>query len=215
MVISPQIVLDNFPMVSSLIDEDTKWWKTNFVRSIFLPFEAESILKIPISYSIREDQLIWLGNKNGSFTVKSAYYIAMRVVKSNENGGSTAEHNQSFFWKRFWQLNVPPKGNRNQAIHNDSAIPPSQVWETASRALLDYNASRLNTLPTHPPACPLWAAPPPGFHKINVDGATDEGEGHSCIGVIIRDSSGATIGALSKVLPSCLPAEITEAYALH
>ncbi|XP_075654731.1 uncharacterized protein LOC142624885 [Castanea sativa] len=230
--ISPQVAFGNFPMVSLLIDEDTKWWKSDLVRSIFLPFEAESILKIPISYRPPEDQLIWIGNKRGTFTVKSAYYIAMKVVDVIESGESTAEHNHSFFWKKIWHLNVPPKlgklsdldlffmvawsilGNRNQAIHNDSAIPPSQVWEIVSRAFLDFNASRLNILPTHPPALHLWAAPPPGYHKINVDGASDEGGGNSCIGVIIRDPSSVAIGALSKVLPSCLPAEITEAFAL-
>ena len=36
-------------MVSSLIDNDTKWWKVDVVRSIFLPFEANTILKIPLS----------------------------------------------------------------------------------------------------------------------------------------------------------------------
>lgn len=106
-------------------------------------------------------------------------------------------------------------GNKNQAIHNDVANPPSQVWESTRRALLDYNASCLNPLPTHPPTRYHWAAPPPGFHKINVDGATDDGGGNSCVGVIIRDPLGATIGALSKLLPSCLHAEVSEAFALH
>ena len=107
-------------------------------------------------------------------------------------------------------------GNRNQVFHNDVAIPPSQVWDSARRALLDYNAARKNPLPFHPPVSLLWAAPPPGFHKINVDGATDEGGGCSCIGVIIRDSSGVAIGALtlSKVLPTSLNAEVTKASTL-
>ena len=93
-VISPQKDFDNFPMVSSLLDEDTKWWKTDLVRSIFLPFEADSILKIPISYDLPKDQLISLGNKMGSFTMKSVYYLAMKVVEVKGNGESTAEHNQ-------------------------------------------------------------------------------------------------------------------------
>ena len=93
-VISPQKDFDNFPMVSSLLDEDIKWWKTDLVRSIFLPFEANSILKIPISYDLPKDQLISLGNKRGSFTMKSVYYLAMKVVEVNGNGQSTAEHNQ-------------------------------------------------------------------------------------------------------------------------
>ena len=80
--------------------------------------------------------------------------------------------------------------------------------------MLDYNAAWQNPLPFHPLASLLWAAPPPGFHKINVDSVTDEGGGCSYIGVIIRDSSGVAMGALSKVLPASLNAEVTEAFAL-
>ncbi|KAK9991414.1 hypothetical protein SO802_026399 [Lithocarpus litseifolius] len=111
--------------------------------------------------------------------------------------------------KMYW------KGNKNQAFHNDAALLPTQVWESTRRALLDFKAARLNPLPNLPPARFLWAAPPPGFHKINVDGTTNVGGGNSCIGIIIRDSSGATIGALSKVLLACLHADVNEAFALH
>ena len=62
-----------------------------------MPFEADSILEIPISYNLPDDQLIWLGNKRGSFSVKSAYYIAMRVVDAVSNGESTTEHSQPPF----------------------------------------------------------------------------------------------------------------------
>lgn len=49
-------------MVSALIDPLTKWWNVTLVRATFLPFEADSILRIPLSHSIPEDKLIWLGN---------------------------------------------------------------------------------------------------------------------------------------------------------
>ena len=68
--------------------------------------------------------------------------------------------------------------------------------------------------PAPPPTRAHWTAPPTGFFKINVDGATDVGGGNSCIGAGIQDSSGFPISALSLVLPSCFFAEITEAYAL-
>ena len=66
-------------MVSSLIDKETKWWKPNVVRTLFLPFEADTILKIPLSQRLPEDTLIWIGNKRGVFTVKNAYYIAAKL----------------------------------------------------------------------------------------------------------------------------------------
>lgn len=48
----------DFPMVSSLIDKDTKRWKANLVKSIFLPFGANTILNIPLSYNLLEDKII-------------------------------------------------------------------------------------------------------------------------------------------------------------
>lgn len=56
---------------------------------------------------------------------------------------------------------------------------------------------------------------PLSFHKINIDGATTNDGDRSSIGVIIRDHTRATIGAFNKLLPSTLPAIVTEAFGLH
>ena len=64
----------------------------DLVRSIFLPHEAATILKIPISFRLPDDWLVWIGNKRGSFTVKSMYYIAMCMVDDQEIGECSTEH---------------------------------------------------------------------------------------------------------------------------
>ena len=51
-VISTQVDFEDYPMVSSLIDFDTRWWKVDVIRATFLPHEASTILKIPISYNL-------------------------------------------------------------------------------------------------------------------------------------------------------------------
>ena len=79
---------DDFPMVSALIDPDTRRWKADLVRRTFLPFEANTILNLPISFSLPED-IIWIGNKRGEFTVKSIYYIALIIVESSHGGESS------------------------------------------------------------------------------------------------------------------------------
>ena len=89
-------------MVSSLIDEDKKWRKANAIKALFLPFEANSILKIPLSYNLPNDELIWVGNKRGSLTVKSAYYIAAKIVDSSEEGESSIRDSRSQLWKKMW-----------------------------------------------------------------------------------------------------------------
>ena len=57
-VISPQIQNFEFPMVSSLIDPNTRWWKAEVLHATFLPFEVDTILRIPLSYNLPEDKLI-------------------------------------------------------------------------------------------------------------------------------------------------------------
>ena len=47
-VISPSHHFEDFPMVSSFIDLVTRWWQPGVVCALILPFEADSIFKIPL-----------------------------------------------------------------------------------------------------------------------------------------------------------------------
>ena len=96
-------------MVSALIDYDTRRWRADLVKSIFLPFEAKTILNIPISYNLPEDKIIWVGNMKGVFTVKSAYYVTLNMVDSSEEGESSCGDPRQQLWKKVWHLNIPSK----------------------------------------------------------------------------------------------------------
>ena len=85
-VVSPLNNILEFPMLSSLIDTDTKWWKVDLLSAAFLPFEADTIRKISLSHNLPEDKIIWIGNKKGEFTVKSAYHIAYNLIEAKEEG---------------------------------------------------------------------------------------------------------------------------------
>ena len=108
-VVSPPCSFDDYPMVSALIDYDTRRWMADLVKSIFLPFEAKTILNIPISYNLPEDKIIWAGNMKGVFTVKSAYYVALNMVDSSEEGESSCRDPRQRLWKKVWHLNIPSK----------------------------------------------------------------------------------------------------------
>ena len=61
-----------------------------------------------------------------------------------------------------------------------------------------------------------WAAPLPGYYKVNVDGASSiDGSGISGVGVIIRDEFGEVVAAMCKALPMHYPAEWTKFLALE
>ena len=98
-----------FPMVSALINPITKWWNVNLVRATFLPFEADTILRIPLTHNMLEDKIIWLGNNQGEFTVKSAYHIAYNLIEAKKDGECSSGDPYKSLWKRLWHLNLPAK----------------------------------------------------------------------------------------------------------
>lgn len=69
-VVSPPSSALEFPMVSSLIDTDTKWWRVDLLSVAFLPLEADTIRKIPLCHKIPEYKLIWIGNKRATSQLK-------------------------------------------------------------------------------------------------------------------------------------------------
>ena len=73
-------------MVSALIDQDTRSWRRDRLERIFLAFEVETVLCIPISYHLPDDQLILVDNKKRIFSVKSAYYVARKVLEVSDKG---------------------------------------------------------------------------------------------------------------------------------
>ena len=93
-------------MVSALIDQDTKRWQKDILDKIFLGFEVENILSIPIPHYPQEDQLIWVGNKKGIFTVKSAYFLAREIIEKHERGESLVGDICAPLWKKMWHLNI-------------------------------------------------------------------------------------------------------------
>ena len=105
----PPCVMNDFPMVLALIDHDLRSWRADLVKSIFLPFEADTILNIPISYNLSEDKLIWVGNRKGAFTVKSVYYVALNLVDCTDEGESSFGDPWERLWRKIWHLNIPPK----------------------------------------------------------------------------------------------------------
>ena len=56
-------------------------WKVDQIKKTFFPHEVEVILEMPLSPRMPEDSLIWAWSKNGEFTMRSAYKVALKVLK--------------------------------------------------------------------------------------------------------------------------------------
>lgn len=106
--------------VNLLINPEKGECEAGLVQQIFLPNDAETILSIPLSNRLPPDKVIWAVNKNGRFSVRSAYRLAMEEVWKERNGDSSDCSTMKQIWKRVWGLETQNK-IRNftwKACHN-------------------------------------------------------------------------------------------------
>ena len=107
-VISPCPPNSTLTLFRHLIDEDSPTWNKEVVTATFLPFEAEIILKIPLSSYSQDDMLIWGGTKNGAYAVLSGYHFLLNESHRADPGPSDISL-LTKVWNTVWSLQVPPK----------------------------------------------------------------------------------------------------------
>ena len=78
-VVSPINYIPGDSRVAELIDEEKGTWKTNLVSNVFFPHEADLICDIALCANMPEDKQVWALTKNGLFSVRSAYKLAMEM----------------------------------------------------------------------------------------------------------------------------------------
>ena len=106
--------------------------------------------------------------------------------------------------------------SRNLLVHNEKGLSPLQVWDLARNVMNDFHEANTVLCPTNQASNGGWVAPPAGYFKVNVDGASPlDGLGVSGVGAIVRDDRGNVVAALSKALPSHYPAEWIEIFAME
>ena len=108
-MVSPRLNAHVDLRVSELIDMENRCWNLHLLQQLFLPFEAEEIRSIPLSYSLTSDKQIWIGTSNGLFIVRSAYKLAMDNYSVSGGASSSNDSNLRYFWKKVWRLLVPHK----------------------------------------------------------------------------------------------------------
>lgn len=74
----------------------------------FSPQDVEDIINTPLGDKSVKDEIIWQTNKKGSFTVKSAYHLAVSI--SNLKDASPSDQSRSsHLWKSLWAADVIPR----------------------------------------------------------------------------------------------------------
>ena len=94
--------------VAELIKGTSPEWDEDKIRTIFLPYDANAILQIPLSSRSPPDQLIWHATKNGKYSVRSGYHLLLQEEHIS-NPGSLRLWNSDPLWKTIWSMRVPAK----------------------------------------------------------------------------------------------------------
>ena len=94
--------------ISQLIDSDTGGWNHYLVESLFLPFEAQRIMGIPLCMSRQEDCIIWPRCNLGVYLVKTSYQMLCELENCEGASASNLETSKKFCGS-IWKLGVPNK----------------------------------------------------------------------------------------------------------
>ena len=95
--------------VSSLLDELIGEWRSDLVKQIFMQDDSDVILSMPRSHSQVADRLVWAYTPRGTFTVRSAYKVALSLSNHTHAARASNDKSQHLFWHTLLSLNVPPK----------------------------------------------------------------------------------------------------------
>jgi hypothetical protein len=109
-VLTPR-VQNNLRKVNELIDPLTGMWDEGLLPHYFLPIDVNRILQIPLNSHGFDDFVAWHSNRNGRFTVRSAYHLQWRHTfgpRANQLALPVSSIHNSV-WKELWRLKIPSK----------------------------------------------------------------------------------------------------------
>jgi len=92
--------------VANLINVSVKGWNYALIDNSFSAYVANIIKNISLCRSLPPDKIIWNGTLNGVFSVKSAYHIALDLLR-RKNGECSSSSGSSEFWKKIWAVKAP------------------------------------------------------------------------------------------------------------
>ena len=93
-------------LLKDLINRDSFEWDVELVNQCFNAKDASAILGILLSLFGKCDRLIWVANKSGKFSVKSAYALAYKEKLEQKRGDCSNASLRKRVWRCIWQLKL-------------------------------------------------------------------------------------------------------------
>lgn len=108
------LVADRPERVAELIDPSSARWMEDKIRTVFLPFDPNTILKRPLCTKRVDDFWAWGEDDKGVFSVRSVYKFLLKSKLQGEAllqpaGGHSNEAAEESDWTSLWHIKVPSK----------------------------------------------------------------------------------------------------------
>ena len=100
-------------------------------------------------------------------------------------------------------------------LYEANGTSKTHIWGATIRMIEDFKEANGLKIKHMRYKKDNWEPPPVGFYTINVDGAIPLANGHSGIGVVVRDSDSKFVAAMSLPLQGRYSIEETEAAAVE
>lgn len=122
-------------LVSDLMDSTTATWNRRVLDQTFLAADTSAILSIPLCTRRMNDFWAWNFERNGNFTVRSAYRMLADTKRRREdwlegNAGSSNYEAEAKSWTSLWSVQVPGKIRNFLWRLAKHAIPTEDVRHT-------------------------------------------------------------------------------------
>ena len=88
-------LIQNFA-VNSLMEENGKKWNEPLIRHIFSHDIVAAILNTPLIFQVQQDKLIWKAERNGKYSVRSAYRLCVEELID------TSHLRRPGYWSGIW-----------------------------------------------------------------------------------------------------------------
>ncbi|MCI18609.1 putative reverse transcriptase, partial [Trifolium medium] len=89
--------------VSNLMVDGERKWDATKINEFFSSDMAEAIMSVPLFPMIEHDKLMWDGDKNGVYTVRSGNKLIMSDLLRSESNYVEGK------WSELWRVQAPPK----------------------------------------------------------------------------------------------------------
>ncbi|KAJ1288062.1 hypothetical protein BS78_02G060100 [Paspalum vaginatum] len=98
--------------VRELIDHTSMQWKEDVIQKYFYEMDARIIKNIPLSYCRQDCFWAWHYERNGIFSVKSAYRMLVHIRNQRQDWLDSKPENSDIEgnkkrWKLFWKVKLP------------------------------------------------------------------------------------------------------------